>query len=198
MSTAYRPLPTTRLAISASYHRPRYALPTKVNLDSPASQAMTDLKRVYAVTIGPTATIDDANQKMKANAIRLLLVTNPSNYIVGLVTSTDILGEKPVLYMQKTGLPRSEVQVHDVMTRQDQLQVIQMVDLANARVGDVVENLLRDGRQHALVADIDEATMQETVRGIFSLASIARQVGTTLDSTNVATTFAELEQALVS
>ena len=198
MPTRYHSLPTTRLPQGASYHRPRHTLPSQLNLDSPATQAMTDLSKVYAVTINPNASIDDANQKMIANAIRLLLVVNPQDEIKGIVTASDVLGEKPVLHMRKTGVVRSEIRVQDIMTPQEHLQVIQMVDVNNARVGDIVENLLRDGRQHALVADIDEATMQETVRGIFSLASIAKQVGCTFEPRQMATTFAELGQVLTT
>jgi len=72
-----------------------------------------------------------------------------------------------------------------------------MVDVENARVGDIVETMKRVGRQHALVIDLTE-DKQQVVRGLFSTKQISRQLGINIDPTEVAKTFAELEAALTA
>ena len=75
------------------------------------------------------------------------------------------------------GLRRDELSVADVMTPAAQIEVIAFADVEASRVGHVLETLRRLGRQHALVAD-----RANTVRGIFSISQIARQLGLTLAS----------------
>jgi hypothetical protein len=71
-----------------------------------------------------------------------------------------------------------------------------MDDVADARVGDIVATLRGAGRQHAIVLDKDENSGQESLRGIFSVTQIARQLGVSIESDGKAQTFAELERAL--
>ena len=74
----------------------------------------------------------------------------------------------------------AEVLVHHVMTPAAQLEVIELREVQQARVGDIVETLKHLGRQHALVIDsgaAGPASAERIVRGLFSLTQIARQLG---------------------
>ncbi len=195
MSENYRTLPYSKLEAGITYQRPRQQLPEVVRVDSPATNVMTDLTKVTAITIGPCANVDQAEQRMTASAVRLLLVTDQSHNILGLITLTDLRSEKPVKYQQEVGCKREDIFVRDIMTPQDQLEVLFMVDVVNAKVGDIVETLKRVGRQHALVVDLDEERRQ-MVRGIFSTKQISKQLGVNIETAEVAKTFAELEAAL--
>ncbi len=196
MAANYLPLPTRILSDGAEFHRPAQFLPQTVTMDTPAIEVMTDLQKVTAITIEPNVSLNDANQKMIANKVRLLLVTHTGNTIEGLITASDILGEKPMIYARKTGCKLAEIRVEDIMTLRSQLEVMQLVDVNQARVGNIVESLKRQGRQHALVVDVDENTLHESLRGIFSCAQISKQLGIPVETSGKANTFAELEQAL--
>jgi len=112
--------------------------------------------------------------------------------ILGVITATDILGERPMQAAIGRGLRRDDLSVADVMTPAAQVEVIGLAEVEASRVGHVLETLRRLGRQHALVADADNM-----VRGIFSISQIARQLGVTLPSGGeVARTFSEIEAAL--
>ncbi len=195
MSMTYAPLPYSSLNSGVTYLRPRQQLPDVVNMASAASEVMTDLTKVALVTVGPCATIAQAEQRMIASGVRLLLVTNERNEILGLITTTDLYGEKPMLYCQEKGCKREEIFVRDIMTSQDHLEVLHYVDVVGARVGDVVETLKRVGRQHALVVEQNEGR-QQVVRGIFSTKQIGAQLGIPFETTEVAKTFAEVEATL--
>ena len=195
MPGSYSPLPYDQLEPDSTYHRPPQRLPERVGADSPALDVMTDLTKVAAITIGPCATIDEAQQRMIASAVRLLLVTDEHNRILGLITATDLQSEKPMQYLKEVGGKREDIFVRDIMTAQEKLEVLYMVDVIDAHVGDIVETLKRVGRQHALAVDLDE-NKHHIVRGIFSTKQIGKQLGIAIETTEVAKTFAELGAAL--
>jgi len=183
----------------ANYRLPGNDRALRVQAGSPATDVMTDLTRVDAVTILPGASVTEANQAMIRHGVRSLFVVDEANAIAGLITATDALGEKPIQFAQERGLRHAEVLVHHVMMPAAQLEAIELADVLRARVGDIVETLKHSGRQHALVVDggsADPASPERTVRGIFSLTQIARQLGLPSHAGRVAKTFAEIEAAI--
>lgn len=192
----FTPVPTSRLADNASLHHCLGALPARVTLDTPAVAAMTDFRRVAAVTIGPRAPIDAANRKMIENGIRLLLVVEAPDIVLGLITASDILGEKPIQLVQQRGARHSEIAVRDVATLRDTLEAMQMRSVLGARVGDIVAVLRHTGRQHALVVEPLAGDSCHAVRGLFSASQIAQQLGLPVHVGDVVRTFAEIEASL--
>lgn len=170
--------------------------PNPVTLDSPAVDVMTDLAQVAAVTIEPSASVLAANEYMIARAVRSLFVTSPDGHILGLVTTTDILGERPVRVSHERGVKRNELVVADVMTPIDAIVALRMEDVRAAKVGHIIASLKQAGRHHELVAET-HAKGHMRIRGIFSASQIARQLGVPLQISELASTFAEIEQALV-
>lgn len=197
-SELYTPLPHTKLSPLATYASPQKSRYKRVSLANPALDVMTDLRRVNAITIDPSADIAFVNQRMIAAAVRLLLVVDNDHHIVGLITASDILSERPLQFAQRHNIAVNDVTVADIMSPQEDLEVLRMEDVASAHVGDIVETLMRHGRQHALVVEYSHGASTQQVRGIFSATQIGRQLGQTISPTLVATTFAELEAALIS
>lgn len=164
-------------------------------LDSPAIQVMTDLTRVAAAVASPATTVDDANRYMMRRGVRMLLVLDEQDLLAGIVTATDILGEKPVTLARERGVRHSDILVADVMTPANRLDAFDLHTVQGACVGHVVASLQRSRRHHALVTQQDASGGVE-VRGIFSLSQIARQLGTPLQLPEAADSFAEIEAAL--
>lgn len=191
----YKELREAKLDRCASYYQVETQRALRVDLDSPAIEVMTDLKRVQAVTIGPDASIDAANMAMLRNNVRALLVADENRCILGIITSTDSLGEKPMQAVRERGVRHDEITVRDIMTPRDRLEVIGLPDVLAAEVGHIMATLRRSGRQHALVAD-DDASGRQMIRGIFSASQIARQLGSALPPTEIARTFAEIKTAI--
>ena len=183
------------LARPATFHQPSQSLAPRVSLDDPALVVMTDLKQVTAVTIDPEASIEHAMRVMVRRNVRLLFVVNVDNEIVGLITSTDLLGEKPTQHIHERGGRRSDIQVRDIMTPHERLEVIALEDVRAAKVRNVLATLQHSRRQHALVVDSDAAG-NTMVRGIFAASQLARQLGQDVQTSEVAHTFAEIEAAL--
>lgn len=166
-----------------------------ITLDSPALLVMTDLTRVAAAVALPGMSAGEANRYMINRGVRMLLVLDERELLVGIVTATDILGEKPVTLARERGVRHSEILVGDVMTPASRLDAFDLHTIEGACVGHVVGSLQRARRHHALVTQQGADGIE--VRGIFSLSQIARQLGTPLRVPEVADSFAEIEAALV-
>ena len=166
-----------------------------MRVDSPALAVMTDLRQIPAATIDLEAPVDAANRFMIRRGVRLLLVSDDERRVLGLITSNDILGEKPVQFALERGIKRQEIRVRDIMTPCERLEVLHYADLIHAEVGHIVATLQRAGRQHALVIDMGGNGKTQTVRGIYSASQIARQLGVAIHTTEVAQTFAEIGAA---
>jgi len=163
-----------------------------VTLDDPAESVMTDLREVRAGYIAPERSVEEAQAVMAGRGVRLLFVLDDSRDIAGVLTMTDLAGEKVVRFMQERGLAKREVTVGDVMTPARELQAVQLAQVRGMRVGHVVATLKATGRQHITVAEGNR------VCGVFSTQRIARQLGMDFDSFAVASTFSEIEAALAA
>ena len=186
----YSPLPLSRLAPAARL--PETELLERVTLDDPAFSVLTDLTQVIPATIGPDRSIDHANAMMLERRVRLLFVVGGDRFVTGVVTATDLLGEKPMRFVQERGGTRSDVLVSDIMTPFERMDAIDMQDVAQMRVGHIVATLKSVRRQHLLAADEGGRRL----RGLFSTSRIAKQLGVELTTSDIARTFAEIEAAL--
>lgn len=206
MDRQYQPLPIRELGEDAGLRRPVQLHAARVTLESPALEVMTDLCLTSPATIRPQAPIEGARQFMISRGVRLLLVADDREAVLGVLTATDVLGEKAVRIATERGMNRNELTAGDIMTLARQVEVIALDDIRGAHVGDVLETLRGAGRQHALVVDfehiasrslIDPPVRRSMVRGILSLSQLGRQLGIELQTAGeVARTFSEIEKAL--
>lgn len=161
----------------------------------PALDVMTDLRATTAVMVTPETRIDGAEERMRRRGVRMLFVQDSDGVLLGLITATDLLGEKPLQFIERQGGVHREILVADLMTPRDRLEVLKLSDVLAARIGNIVSTLHRCGRQHALV--VETVNGREMVRGLFSASRIARQLGMEIVTAPVAQSFAEIEQAFI-
>ena len=165
-----------------------------LKINHPALDVMTDLHLTTAVTISPDAGIESAEERMRRRGVHLLFVLDSDGALAGLITATDLLGEKPLQYIERHGGKHRDIRVQDIMTSRERLEVLQLADVQAARIGNIVATLQRCGRQHALVVATIEGC--EMVCGLFSASHIARQLAMEIVPAPIAQTFAEIEQEL--
>jgi hypothetical protein len=127
--------------------------------------------------------------------VRLLLVVDHDNQVMGLITSTDINSEKPLNVVKEMSTNYNALQVDDIMTHYDKLEVLFWRDVAHARVGDIAQTLKRVGRKHAIV--VDGKKNAQIIRGIFSSSQLARATGEEIDTSAKNANFAALNHALM-
>ncbi len=191
MSREFEVLKSHSLKAESSFARPVQILPDRVKLDDFALSVLTDFTKVSLVLARPTLTLEVANSKMIRYGVRSLIVLNSADHVAGLLTASDILGEKPMRYLQSMGGTYADIMVRDIMTPQHELEVMKFEDVAKADVGQIIATLKKSGKQHGLVVT-EGADEKQTLCGIFSLTHIAKLLGTPLD-----TVFAEIEAVVV-
>ena len=167
-----------------------------VTLESAATAVMTDLTQVKAATIGPSATLRQAEQKMIYQGVRLLFVVDELPAVDGLITSTDLRGERVLRLVQQRGVRYDDISVADAMTPRAMLEAIEFSRLEGACVGNLVATLKKLGRHHVLVVDDGCTGLAPRLRGVVSRSQIERQLGRSIDVVPVANSFADLPQLL--
>ena len=191
----YAPLQFSLLPSGSGYAQPMQVVPDRVTLEDPAQHVMTDFKGITAVIVLSGDSVEEAHRRMIQRGVRLLLVVDQNRQVAGVITASDILGEKPMQAVSQRGIRREELVVRDVMTPHERLEVLDLDEVRAARVGHIVSTLKQSGRQHALVVERDAARCA-TVRGVFSATQIARQLGVAIPTSEIARTFSEIEAQL--
>lgn len=195
MPCNYQELEIKTLQVAATLCNPNDHPQEKVSLEDPAINIMTDLTSITAVTISPSRNLNEATERMLKMKVKLLFVTDSKERIIGLITYSDISGERPIQFQQSNGVPRSEVCVLDIMTGIESIEVLDWAVVEKSRVGDITMTMKKLNRQHALVLEQPtEDTYQ--IRGIFSISLLSKLLGLQIDTTEVAKTFAEFERVL--
>lgn len=179
MSKLFSSIPSIPLTAECTFSHPP-ALPEVVHLNDPALSIMTDFKLCRAITISPAAALAEAAMEMKACNVHMLLVTDKEHKVIGMITTEDLLGEKPLKVAMTRQIKRSEVSVRMVMMRQDHMTALDFNDLKHAKIGNIVETLHEQQQHYALVLETHAHSATPEIRGIFSLWEISRHVGENL------------------
>ncbi|MFC3532085.1 CBS domain-containing protein [Vogesella facilis] len=193
----YHALPGISLPASTDLIHVEQRPQRPLSLKSPAIEVLTDLRIIDPISIHDDAALEEAHARMVNHGIRLLFVSNNAGAFTGLLTASDVLGERPLRCMQGSGKQRKELLVADVMTPRNQLEALNMGDVLHASVGHIVATLKEQGRQHALVVERNSSSGHLEVCGLFSTSTIARRLGISLNFLRVPRAFSEIEHALL-
>jgi len=108
--------------------------------------------------------------------VRALLVATDQR-LVGLITSYDIQGEKPMQFLQSSNYNRhQDIRVADIMTPWDQLLAVDWASIQSASAGDLLRVFEESGLSHLLVIEVDQKRTTATVRALASRARLMRQL----------------------
>lgn len=157
---------------------PRSA-PWRVELTEPATSVMTDFTQRNMVTVDITLAVDAALEVMRHAGVRAAFVIDAVQArVLGLVTAHDIMGEKPVRFLEAIGSTptsgsRSDVKVGDVMERAEEWPVATMTQVEAATVGEILEAVELSGRTHVAVVE-SMPGREPTLRGVFSRSKLLR------------------------
>ena len=142
----------------------------------PAIYAITDFKRDYPMTVESERQIDDALTDMIHLGVRALLVAKDQR-LVGLVTSYDIQGERPMQFLQSSNYSRhQDIRVMHVMTPWDELQALDWESVESARAAELLAVFEHTNLTHLLIVEVDRRTSASVVRALASRARLMRQL----------------------
>ena len=182
----FKCLAVSTLESESTYARAYSHQRNLINMHSSALEVMTDLHFVSAITVTSSTSLTEASQQMISQGVRLLLVVDGGDLVIGLITSRDF----------DTTDNSTGSMVGSVMTPFEDIEVMHMEDVLHVVVGDIVETLKSSSRQHALAAETDHVSGRMVIRGIFSATQISRQLGIAVQSDEILQTFEDIDQAV--
>jgi signal-transduction protein with cAMP-binding, CBS, and nucleotidyltransferase domain len=182
-------LPAFRLERGTAIAQADVTSDAPVTIDSPALDVMTDLTRVKAATTHPATTLRQAEQMMIYQGVRMLFVVTAMPTLEGLITSTDLRGERQMSLVHTRHMRFDDMRVADVMTELSMLDAIDYEPMVGATVVNVVATLKRVGRNHLLVVQAAAHGVPRRVRGVISRTQVERQLGQLIDITEIASSF---------
>jgi hypothetical protein len=171
------------------------SLPNVLTQDSPAIEAMTDLRKIHPISITGDATLEQARTTMIVCGVKLLFVKGARGELSGLITATDLAGEKSIKTATVSARRVPELTVDDLMTKACDLEFLDYGKVVKAELGHIISTLKSRGRQHALVTTSKEGG-DFTVIGLYSSTQIARQMGIAVVDPLKAYTFSQIEAAI--
>ena len=189
-------LPTRRLGPGTSLMQAQPWQTDPVTWQSPALAVMTDLTQVKAATTSPATSLRQAEQIMIYQGVRMLFVVTDMPSVEGLITTTDLRGDRQMRIVHERHARYDDLCVADVMTPLSMLEAIDHDLMRTASVRNVVATLKAFGRNHLLVVEGSAAAAPGRVRGVISRAQIERQLGAVIDITEIASSFADIERLL--
>jgi len=190
-------LPSFHFSSATRFAQPKARAVERVTLDSPALLVMTDLELVRAATVRPDETLLMAREHMIHQGVRLLFVVSELPCVDGLITTTDLDGERPMQVIARRGVRYNDLVVADVMSPLATLDAVGMDDLRRATVAKVVATIRHLGRRHMLVVDHGQDGQTPVLRGVISQTQIERQLGQPIDVIEQAHNFAEISASLL-
>jgi CBS-domain-containing membrane protein len=150
-------------------------MPELVHLDDPAFTVMIDFCQTPAFCIKNSANMLDAQHEMEFHGTHLMLVNDENNHVIGLLTTEDLLGEKPIKVIQETRLPREKIMVNRLMTPINMVPAFNIESIEKSRVGNVIHTLHTIESPFALVVRVMDDG-EKVLRGCFTTSQISRQL----------------------
>lgn len=145
---------------------------------APAVRLMTDFTTETALVVEPVVRIDEALEKMRRHGVRALLVVEGED-LLGLVSAYDILGEKPIQFLQNPvcdHYPCTHLDVHvgNVMTPLEELPVLDRDWVESATIADVLAAFDATVHMHLLVVQRSDPDEVPVACGLFSRTRLER------------------------
>ena len=164
-------------------------------LTDPAVSQMTDLRLAPCVKVDHRDGIAPTLHVMHRAGVRMAFVTGIAGELIGLVTSDDLQGERPMLRAMADHVCVEELTLDQVMTSRSEWRVVDAWQIEHCRLGNVAATMREHGLRYLLVVERDAGSTQ--IRGLFSARRLELVLGVELGSGPLTRSFAELEAVLV-
>jgi CBS domain containing-hemolysin-like protein len=148
----------------------------RIALTDPAVRVVTDFMLEQPLTVAEDRPIDEALREMIVAGVRALVVVH-GDMVIGLITSYDIQGERPLQFLRSSNFSRhDEIEVGHIMTPWDQVPTLDWQAVRTERVADIVKFFKNTRATHGAILEyMDQGGI--FVRGLVSRTQLERQLG---------------------
>jgi CBS domain-containing protein len=148
----------------------------RLALTDPAVYVVTDFVREEPITVPEELSIDDALREMIRAGVRALLVVG-DEVVIGLITSYDIQGERPLQFLRESGDRRhDEIEVGHIMTPWERVPTLDWQAFGRAHVSELAAFFRRTAATHVVMVEHTDRG-RSAVRGLISRTRLERQLG---------------------
>lgn len=141
------------------------------SLKSPALSIVSDFKHSQPTIIDAHTSAAEAEDIMLREHVRLKLVVDQDNEMIGLIPLESLSGQSIMRHMAK-GTNRTDISVADLMAPRSQLKALAYQQLQDCTIADVINTLQSNGEQYCLVIDRES----HHIRGVISAQDIAKRL----------------------
>lgn len=162
-----------------------------IDLTSPAIKMINNFTNKIPVRASFDTTIEQALKQLNVQPSNFILVTDEQHKLIGIVSSADLQSSKTMIIAQRIGLPRSEVNLHHLMTPLTNLLGVSMQSLSYAYIGDALQTMEHRGAMFLLVT-----TANNEICGLISAREIAKTLQIPVHITPIANSFSEVLESV--
>ena len=162
-----------------------------IDLTSPAIKMINNFTNKIPVRASFDTTIEQALKQLNVQPSNFILVTDEQHKLIGIVSSADLQSSKTMIIAQRIGLPRSEVNLHHLMTPLTNLLGVSMQSLSYACIGDALQTMEHHGAMFLLVT-----TANNEICGLISAREIAKTLQIPVHITPIANSFSEVLESV--
>jgi CBS domain-containing protein len=163
-----------------------------LSMDSPATELLSDFARSIPPMVEGSTPVDEVDSLMRREHCTYKIVISSDEQFLGIITSLDIHSSETMRATMRTGLPRNELPVTEVMVPRSELHGMLFSKFERASVGDVVGLLGSLGERFLLVIDDDTRVL----RGLVSSRDVIRRLALPEIPIKPARTFSEIQAVL--
>lgn len=169
-------LKPVKLNNSHAYLRP-LEQPLVVHMDDDALNVLTDFSFCKPFIISPDEKLPQATTEMKAAKVHSLLVVDQNDQVIGLITSEDILSEKPVKVTHDKFISHQDIKVRSIMQAIHELAAIDIETIKHSKIGNLVHTFIELKQPYLLVVEHNSKDKNQQIRGIISARKLGEQLG---------------------
>lgn len=166
----------------------RPAIAEIYDLDTPALHVLTDFLQTQPLMLEQQVGLEEAVTVMRKTHVRSVIVTDDKETFLGLLTLADLESRKVLSIASSMGTERANLSIRDIMTPREALCGVAYKEICRSRIGDLLNTLEHQGKQHMLVVD----TEKQQIRGLISASDLARRLKIPINVTNKVTTFNDI------
>lgn len=167
--------PLTMRRVTESLLLPAVTTAARTAAATPALALMTDFLSTAVMTIDASASLGEAECRMRGCDFGLLIVLDESSCVMGVIDAHDLRGERAAWPDEQPRRAPGELRVVDLVTRLRDLDTLDLATLATATPAQMVETLRRSGRDHLLVIEPSDTAVTGRLRGVVTRVRAEQQ-----------------------
>ncbi len=150
-------------------------------LDSPALEIFKDFKKTSPLVIFAEDSVNNAKKKMRLANKDIIFVVNSSDDVIGVIDLHYAESVELQRLAQNSGINVADMSTNDAKLDISKVRMISYDMLADAKIGHILNTLLKENRHQILISDKDE-NGEDYVRGYFALSYIKKKLNLDLTS----------------